>query len=114
MGKTNKLADEVRLGLEEALPGMRKTILKKLPLAVAAMIEARTPNTMELSTLLPLETERADMREQWLRRLLTNRLISSGGVLNPSLAERLSKRRREGRRFCCRWIRPTWAIVSRC
>ena len=83
MGKTNKLADEVRLGLEEALPRMRKTILKKLPLAVAAMIEARTPNTMELSTLLPLETERADMREQWLRRLLTNRLIDSGEVLEP-------------------------------
>lgn len=83
MGKTDKLADEVRFGLEEALPGMRKTILKKLPLAVAAMIQARTPNTMELSTLLALDTERADMREQWLRRLLTNRLIRSAGVLEP-------------------------------
>ena len=48
MGKTNKLADEVRIGLEEALTRMRKTILKQLPLAVAAMLEARTPNTMEL------------------------------------------------------------------
>jgi hypothetical protein len=83
MGKTDKLADEVRFGLEEALPGMRKTILKKLPLAVAAMIQARTPNTMELSTLLALDTERADMREQWLRRLLTNRLIRSAGGLEP-------------------------------
>ncbi|MCM8622655.1 MAG: hypothetical protein NFW16_13180 [Candidatus Accumulibacter sp.] len=33
---------------------MRKTILKKLPLAVAAMIEARTANTMEWPTVLPL------------------------------------------------------------
>ena len=47
------------------------------------MMEARTPNTMELSTLLPLNTERADMREQWLRRLLSNPLIDSGGVLEP-------------------------------
>ena len=38
---------------------------------------------MELSTLLALDTERADMREQWLRRLLTNRLIRSAGVLEP-------------------------------
>ncbi len=29
----------------------------------SAMIRARTPNTMELSTLLALDTERADMRE---------------------------------------------------
>lgn len=61
MGKTDKLADEIPVGLEEALPGMRKTILKKLPLAVAAMIQAHTPNTMELSTWLPLDTERSDM-----------------------------------------------------
>ena len=83
MGKIEKLAVEIRCGLEEAIPGMRKTILKKLPLAVAAMIEARTPNTLELSTLLPLETERADMREQWLRRLLTNPLVDSAVLLEP-------------------------------
>ena len=91
MGKTDKLADEIRVGLEAALPGMRKTILKKLPLAVAAMIEARTPNTMELSTLLPLDTERADMREQWLRRLLSNRLIRSADVLEPFAREALEQ-----------------------
>ena len=46
-------------------------------------MEARTPNTLELSTLLPLDTERSDMREQWLRRLLTNRLVNSGEILAP-------------------------------
>ncbi|MEX3527294.1 MAG: hypothetical protein VB143_08570 [Burkholderia sp.] len=64
MGNIEKLASEVRRGLEQALPGLRKTLLKKLPLAVAAMIEARTPNTAERATVLPLATERADMREQ--------------------------------------------------
>lgn len=83
MGTVEKLAKEVRRGLEDALPGLRKTILKKLPLAVAAMIEARTPNTMELAGLLPLEAERADMREQWLRRLLKNGLVDSTPILEP-------------------------------
>jgi len=83
MGKLEKFAEEIGRSLEEALPGIRKTILKKLPLAVAAMMEARTPNTLELSTLLPLTTERADMREQWLRRLLSNPLIDSRELLEP-------------------------------
>ncbi|MGF6604901.1 hypothetical protein P3T23_009657 [Paraburkholderia sp. GAS448] len=83
MGNIEKLADEVRRGLEQALSGLRRTILKKLPLAVAAMIEARTPNTMELATVLPLATERADMREQWLRRLLKNFLLEPVTILEP-------------------------------
>jgi hypothetical protein len=91
MGKLEKLAAEIGRSLEEALPGIRKTILKKLPLAVAAMLEARTSNTMELSTLLPLDTERADMREQWLRRLLSNPLLDSGGVLAPFARQALKQ-----------------------
>src|SRR3990172_7968356 len=83
MGSVEKLAEEVRRGLQEVLPGLRKTILRKLPLAVAAMLEARTANTAWLSNLLPLEVERQDMREQWLRRLLANRLIVSHEVMAP-------------------------------
>ena len=47
-------------------------MLTKLALAVGVTLEARTPNTVELANLLPLETERQDMRKQWLRRLLKN------------------------------------------
>ena len=83
MGKAEKLAAEVGRSLEEALPKLRKTIRKKLPLAVAAMLEGQTPNTLELSTFLPLETARADMREQWLRRLLRKALVDSGEILEP-------------------------------
>lgn len=54
MGTIEILAGQICCGLREAIPRMRKTILKKLPLAVAAMIEARTANTMEWPTVLPL------------------------------------------------------------
>ncbi len=47
------------------------------------MIEGQTPNTAELANLLPLDTDRQDMREQWLRRLLKNPLLSSMEVLEP-------------------------------
>ncbi|MEZ5477086.1 MAG: hypothetical protein R3E95_06255 [Thiolinea sp.] len=47
------------------------------------MLEARTPNTQELVVSLPLETERADMREQWLRRLLKNPLVDNADILAP-------------------------------
>jgi len=77
----------MRCGLEKTIPGIRKTILKKLPLAVAAMREGRTPNTLELSTFLPLTTERADLREQWLRRLLSNPLIDGGGLAISTASE---------------------------
>lgn len=83
MGVVKKLGEEVRRGLEEALPQLRKTILKKLPLAVGAMLEARTANTMELAALLPLPSERLDMRAQWLTRLLGNRWLSVESVLAP-------------------------------
>jgi hypothetical protein len=45
-----------------------------MALAVGAVLEAQTPNTAELANLLPLDTERQDMREQWLRCLLKNPL----------------------------------------
>ena len=83
MGSTGKLAEEIERGLAQALPGLRKTILKKLPRVVAALLEARTPNTVEIAGLLPLETERADMREQWLRRLLSNPLLESRVIIEP-------------------------------
>jgi hypothetical protein len=45
------------------LPGLRKTVVGKLALAVGAMIEGQTPNTVELANLQPLETERQDIRD---------------------------------------------------
>ncbi|MCB1767891.1 MAG: transposase, partial [Candidatus Competibacteraceae bacterium] len=77
MGTIRQLATEIEAGLRAAHPTLRKTVRAKLALAVGAILEAQTPNTVELANLLPLETERQDMREQWLRRLLKNPLLSS-------------------------------------
>jgi hypothetical protein len=83
MGTVRQLATEIERGLREAHPQLRKTVVTKVALAVGAMIEAQTPNTVELANLLPLPTERQDMREQWLRRLLKNPLLSSAELLEP-------------------------------
>jgi len=96
MGTVKKLADEVERGLAAALPGLRKTVVGKLALAVGAMIEGQTPNTAELANLLPLETERQDMREQWLRRLLKNPLLRAAAVMEPFAREALEKAARNG------------------
>jgi hypothetical protein len=96
MGTVRKLADEVERGLAAALPGLRKTVAKKLSLAVGAMIEGQTPNTVELANLLPLETERQDMREQWLRRLLKNPLLLATAVMEPFAREALARAARNG------------------
>ena len=96
MGTVKKLADEVERGLAAALPGLRKTVVGKLSLVVGAMIEGQTPNTVELANLLPLETERQDMREQWLRRLLKNPLLLATAVMEPFAREALAKAARNG------------------
>jgi hypothetical protein len=70
MSTIRRLATEIEAGLRAAHPTRRKTVITKLALAVGAVLEAQTPNTVDLANLLPLDTERQDMREQWLRRLL--------------------------------------------
>lgn len=96
MGTVKRLAEEVERGLGEAHPGLRKTVIKKLALAVGAMLEGQTPNTVELANLLPLDTARQDMREQWLRRLLKNPLVQSEGVMEPLARQELAKAARYG------------------
>ena len=83
MGTVQKLAEKVKEGLQVAHPKLRKTVINKLALAVGAMLEAQTPNTSELANVLPVPTERQDIREQWLRRLLTNPLLESAAMLEP-------------------------------
>ena len=83
VGTVAHLAQTIREGLKEAHPDLGKTLLRKLPLAVAAMMEAQTANTRAVANLLPLESERLDMREQWLRRLLANDRLKSETVLAP-------------------------------
>ncbi len=96
MGTVKRLAEEVERGLGEIHPKLRKTVVSKLSLAVGAMIEGQTPNTVELANLLPLETERQDMREQWLRRLLKNPLVQGEVVMEPLARQELQEAARNG------------------
>ncbi len=79
----DQLVAEIHNYVVAALPTLRKTILRKLPIAVAGMVKARTINTQELILALPLTTERTDMRAQWLRRLLKSPLVDCIGILEP-------------------------------
>ena len=83
MSSVKKLANEIHIGLCQILPELRKVIKDNLPLAIAAVIEARTANTSVLACYLPLEIERSDMREQWLRRLLSSKYLESTVVMSP-------------------------------
>lgn len=47
------MAEEIGRGLRQALPKVRQTVVRKLALAVGAMVEMRTPNTSELANVLP-------------------------------------------------------------
>lgn len=96
MGTVKRLAEEVERGLGETSPGLRKTVITKLALAVGAMLEGQTPNTVELANLLPLDTERQDRREQWLRRLLKNPLLRSEVVIEPWARQELKRAARHG------------------
>jgi hypothetical protein len=71
MGTVRQLATTIEEGLRTALPTLRKTVVTKLALAVGALLEAQAPNAVDLANVLPPETERQDLREQWLRRLLS-------------------------------------------
>jgi hypothetical protein len=83
VGTIRHLANAVSEGLKGALPWQRKTQRDKLSLAIAAALEARTGDTAEIAALLPLETERTDMRYQWLSRLVGNPLIKVEEVMEP-------------------------------
>jgi hypothetical protein len=96
MGTVKRLAEEVERGLREMHPELRKMVVSKLSLAVGAMIEGQTPNTVELANLLPLETERQDMREQWLRRFLKNPLVQGEVVMEPLARQELEEAARHG------------------
>lgn len=85
------MADEIEQGLRRVHPRLRKTIVTKLARAVAAVIQTQTANTAAWAAVLPIETERADMRMQWLARLLGNPRLESRGVMEPFARHRLDE-----------------------
>src|SRR3974390_1054099 len=89
MSTVKQLADEIASGLNAIEPKLSKAVVRKLSLTVGAMIEAQTPNTVELTNMLPLDLERQDMREQWLRRLLKSKALCCETVIASFAVESL-------------------------
>lgn len=75
LGTVACLAAEIEQGLRRVHPGLRKAVVKKLALTIAAVIQTQTANTAQWATVLPIPTERADKRLQWIARLLANPLL---------------------------------------
>jgi hypothetical protein len=82
LGSTSHLAKAISQDLKDLFPKQRKTQRGKLALLVAAMLHARTANTMDLAAHLPLETERQDMRFQWIHRFLATPLVNCREIMS--------------------------------
>lgn len=83
--------------LRQRLPAQRKTQRGKLALLVPTMLHARTANLMALAASLPLSTERADMRYQWIARFVDNERVVCDLVMEPFGREVLAKAAQAGR-----------------
>lgn len=96
MGTVGHLVEEIERGLRRVHPRERKTVTRKLAGAVAAVLQTQTANTAAWAAVLPIETERADMRLQWIARLLANPLVGWERIMEPFARERLREAARNG------------------
>ena len=81
MGSVEHLARCIEQDLTAMFPAMFKSPREKLAIMVAALIEARSCNTMELAARLPIETERAASRYAWIERFLSTETIEDMDVM---------------------------------
>jgi hypothetical protein len=96
MGTVAHLAEKIKEGLEQNHPKLRKTVIRKLAPTIAAVIQTQTANTAMWATVLPIETERADMRLQWISRLLANPLLDTKTIMEPYIKHQLSEAAKTG------------------
>jgi hypothetical protein len=96
LGTVASLAQEIERGLRQLHPGLRKTVVKKLAPTIAAVLQTQTANTAHWATVLPIETERADMRLQWIARLLANPLLDSRMIMEPLARHQVDEAVRHG------------------
>jgi hypothetical protein len=87
MSGIERVAAGIEAELARRLPRQRRTQRGKLALLVATMLSARSANLMDLAAALPRPAERADMRYQWIARLLANPRVECDAVMRPFAAE---------------------------
>ena len=97
-GGIEAVAASVSADLVRRLPRQNKKQREGLSLLVATMLDVRSANLMDLSASLPRESERIDMRYQWISRLLGNELIDTDRVMAPFASEVLQRAAAHGRR----------------
>jgi Transposase DDE domain len=97
-GGIEAVAASVLADLVRRLPRQNKKQREGLSLLVATMLDVRSANLMDLSASLPRESERIDMRYQWISRLLGNELIDTDRVMAPFASEVLQRAAAHGRR----------------
>jgi len=90
LGSIHHLSEAIAKEFLQRLPNQRKTQREALSLLVATMLEVRSPNSNDLAAALPRETERLDMRQQWISRVLQNKNIIYLDVMEPFSKEILS------------------------
>jgi len=83
MGSIQHLSEAITKELRKRLPTQRKTQRESLSLLIATMLEVRSPNTNDLAAAFPVETERLDMRQQRISRILQNEHIVYLDVMEP-------------------------------
>jgi hypothetical protein len=98
-GGIEAVAASVSADLVRRLPRQNKKQREGLSLLVATMLDVRSANLMDLSASLPRESERIDMRYQWISRLLGNELIDTDRVMAPFASEVLQRAAAHGHRL---------------
>ena len=91
MSSVQTLSEEIYHGLFQHLPSLKKSPRKKLSYCIAAILEVQTCNTMEIANVIPLETERLDMRYQWLSRFLSTDSLENDDVMRPLIQQIVEK-----------------------
>ena len=86
-GGIEAVAASVSADLLRRLPRQNKKQREGLALLVGTMLDVRSANLMDLSASLPRNSERIDMRYQWISRLLGNELIDTDRVMAPFASE---------------------------
>lgn len=98
-GGIEAVAASVSADLLRRLPRQNKKQREGLALLVGTMLDVRSANLMDLSASLPRQSERIDMRYQWISRLLGNELIDTDWVMAPFASEVLHRAAADGRRL---------------
>ena len=98
-GGIEAVAASVSADLLRRLPRQNKKQREGLALLVGTMLDVRSANLMDLSASLPRDSERIDMRYQWISRLLGNELIDTDRVMAPFAGEALQRAAAHGRRL---------------